>query len=271
MGHPFRLMAILAHPDDETLGFGGTFAKYSREGIETYLLTATRGERGRFGIEKESPGLKIVGKTREKELRSAAKILGIKEVHFLDYIDGEVDQALPQEIIPKIARYIRIIKPQVVMTFDPAGAYGHPDHIAISQFATAAVITAASEDAIIEDSEHPFTVSKLYYSAWSDKKWEIYQSSFKELVSHVDGVKRIAKPWPEWNITTHINARPFWKRVWEAVLCHETQMAIYQKLEDLSEADHLELWGSQEFYRVFSTVNGGRQLENDLFKGVNGR
>lgn len=268
MNHPLKLMAILAHPDDETLGFGGTFAKYSSEGIETYLLTATRGEKGRFGNEKESPGPEIVGNTREKELLSAAKILGIREVHFLDYIDGEVDQAIPNEIILKIAGYIRKIKPQVVMTFDPAGAYGHPDHIAISQFATAAVITAASPDAAIESTTLPFAVSKLYYSAWSDKKWEIYQSSFKELVSQVDGVKRIARPWPEWNITTRIDTRPYWKSVWKAVLSHKTQMAIYQRLEELSEHDHLELWGSQEFFRVFSTVNGGRKRENDLFEGV---
>lgn len=270
MDHPLKLMAILAHPDDETLGFGGTFAKYASEGIDTYLLTATRGEKGRFGHEKESPGPEIVGKKREKELLSAAKILGIKEVHFLDYIDGEVDQAEPHEIIPKIARYIREIKPQVVMTFDPAGAYGHPDHIAISQFATAAVVTAASPDTTIEAAKLPFAVSKFYYAAWSEKKWKIYQSSFKELASNVDGVKRVARPWPDWNITTRIDARPFWKRVWDAVLSHETQMAVYQRLEELSDTDHLELWGSQEFYRVFSTVNGGRKIENDLFEGFDG-
>ncbi len=266
--HQLKLMAILAHPDDETLGLGGTFAKYSREGIATYLLTATRGEKGRFGNEKESPGFNIVGKTREQELLCAAKLLGIKEVHFLDYIDGELDQALPAELIGKIAGYIRKIKPQVIITFDAAGAYGHPDHIAISQFATASIVSAANPNLTIGVSEPPFTVSKLYYMAWSDEKWKIYQSSFKELISHVDGVKRAARPWPEWNITTRIDARPYWKTVWDAVHCHQTQMTIYQKLAELSASDHQILWGSQEFYRVFSTVNGGRKVEHDLFEGL---
>jgi len=84
----------------------------------------------------------------------------------------------------------------------------------------------------------------------------------------VDGVKRAARPWPAWNITTRIDARLYWKTVWDAVQCHQTQMAIYQKLAELSESDHQALWGSQEFYRVFSTVNGGRKVETDLFEGL---
>ena len=73
------LLSILAHPDDESLGFGGTLAKYANEGVETYLITATRGERGRFGDATESPGFDIVGKTRTQEVLAASKILGIKE------------------------------------------------------------------------------------------------------------------------------------------------------------------------------------------------
>jgi LmbE family N-acetylglucosaminyl deacetylase len=268
MNEQLKLMAILAHPDDETLGFGGIFAKYASEGIETSLITATRGERGRFGKEKESPGLAVVGRTREKELYNAAKILGIREVHFLDVIDGEVDQAPFIEIIGKIAGHIRRIRPHVVLTFDPAGAYGHPDHIAISQFAVAAVVKAADPGFETSVNESPHTVSKCYYLAWPEKKWNIYQSSFKELASHVDGIKRTVKPWPDWNITTRIDAKPFWRTVWDAVLCHQTQMAIFEKLADLPESEHQVLWGSQELYRVFSTVNGGRKVETDVFEGL---
>lgn len=261
-------MAILAHPDDETLGFGGIFAKYASEGIATSLITATRGERGRFGKDKESPGLEVVGQTREKELFEAAKILGIREVHFLDYIDGEVDQAPVSEIIGRIAGNIRRIRPHVVLTFDPAGAYGHPDHIAISQLTMASVVKAADPEFETSVNETPHAVSKAYYLAWPENKWNIYQSSFKELASHVDGIKRTAKPWPDWNITTRIDAKAHWKTVWDAVLCHQTQMAIYEKLADLPESDHEVLWGSQELYRVYSSVNGGRKIETDLFEGL---
>jgi len=72
-----RLMCVLAHPDDESLGTGGTLAQYGAEGVATYLLTATRGQRGRFGDSLESPGPDIVGRTREAELLAAARELGL--------------------------------------------------------------------------------------------------------------------------------------------------------------------------------------------------
>ena len=78
MSEQLRLLCVLAHPDDESLGMGGTLAKYAREGIETYLVTATRGERGRFGSEIEFPGFAAVGRLREAELLAAAKELGLR-------------------------------------------------------------------------------------------------------------------------------------------------------------------------------------------------
>src|SRR5216683_2480834 len=89
MAETLKLMAVLAHPDDESLGVGGILAKYAAEGIETSLVTATRGERGWFGDEHEYPGLEALGQIREAELRAAAEVLGIRSVDFLEYIDGE--------------------------------------------------------------------------------------------------------------------------------------------------------------------------------------
>src|SRR5262245_6499278 len=103
VSEPLRLLCVLAHPDDESLGVGGTLAKYASEGVETYLVTATRGERGRFGSGIEFPGFSEVGKLREAELLAAAKELGLREVRFLGYIDGELDQANPAEITARIA------------------------------------------------------------------------------------------------------------------------------------------------------------------------
>ena len=140
---PHRLMAVFAHPDDESLVMGGALAKYASEGVDTHLLMATRGERGRYGLHPVSPGTEIVGKTREQELLAAAGHLGVKEVSFLDYMDGDLDKVDAEEIITKIALHIRRVRPQVVATFGPDGAYGHPDHVAISQFTTAAIVKAA--------------------------------------------------------------------------------------------------------------------------------
>lgn len=262
-----RLLAVLAHPDDESLGFGGALAKYADEGVETYLLTATRGERGRFGALKESPGLDIVGKTRERELIEAAKILKIKEVSFLDYIDGDLDKADAPEAISAIGAHIRRVKPQIILTFGPEGAYGHPDHIAISQFTTAAIVKAA--DPSFESNGYaPHSVLKLYYMAWTVSKWDAYQAAFKQLASNVDGAKRFATPYPEWAVTTRIDASRYWKTVWNAILCHQTQMEIYKNLQALDEPYHRILWGRQEFYRALSLVNGGRKIETDLFEGI---
>ena len=78
MNRELKLLAVLAHPDDESLGFGGTLARYAAEGVGTYLVTATRGERGRFGSLGKSGDPVEVGRVREAELRDAAAVLGIR-------------------------------------------------------------------------------------------------------------------------------------------------------------------------------------------------
>ena len=86
-----KLLAIFPHPDDETLGLGPTLARYSSEGVETYLLCATRGERGWFDSEGPNPGLDGVARIREAVLSGAAEHLGLHEVNYLDVIGPDVD------------------------------------------------------------------------------------------------------------------------------------------------------------------------------------
>lgn len=256
-----KLLAVLAHPDDESLGFGGTLAKYASEGVDVFLLTATRGDGGRYHGhrpgEPQHPGQSALAKIRETELRAAAAVLGVQEVSLLDYHDQQLDSAEPRAIVASIAAQLKRIHPDVVVTFGPDGAYGHPDHIAISQFTTAAILAAADP-----------AVSKLYYMAWPESTWAAYQAVFRKLISVVDGVERQATPWPDWAITTVIDTRKFWSTVWQAISCHESQVTAYERLKDLSPEHHEALWGRQSFYRAFSTVNGGRQRETDLFEGI---
>ena len=266
-----KLMAILAHPDDESLGMGGTIARYADEGIGTYLVCATRGERGRYFDDTERPPIETVASRREKELRNAAQVLGIREVYFLDYLDKDLDQADAREAVARIAGHIRRVRPQVAVTFGPEGGYGHPDHIAISQFAGAAIVAAADPafaDSRMNSDAEPHAVDKLYYMAWTEPKWDAYQAAFKKLTTTIDGIERQVTPWMEWAITTRIDTSDYWSRTWDAIKCHETQLAIYRKLEELDDEYHRSLWGTQEFYRVFSRVNGGREKENDLFAGL---
>jgi len=268
-----RLLAVLAHPDDESLGFGGTLAKYAAEGVATYLVTATRGEKGRFGALGKTGDPVAVGCAREAELREAAAVLGIREVSILDYPDGAVDGVPAATAIRAIASHIRRIRPEVIVAFGPDGAYGHPDHIAVSQFTTAAVVCAAdtsyrTADAPEVDSDLPHRTAKLYNLAWRSSKWQAYEAAFRKLTSTVDGVQRQATPWPDWSITTEIDTAAYWPIVWKAVCCHRTQLSIYEQLANLTEEQQTALWGTQEFYRVYSSVNGGRRLESDLFEGL---
>lgn len=264
---PLRLLAVLAHPDDESLGFGGTLVRYADEGVQTHLVCATRGERGRFFDNEDRPSLEEVGRVREQELQAAAKELKLQSVTHLDYIDGDLDQVDYREAVARIVRAIRKIRPQVVMTFPADGAYGHPDHIAISQLAGAACV-AAADVSYAPDQGEAHRVSKLYWIAWPKAQWDTYQATFKKLTTTIDGVERQATPWPEWALTTLIDSEPHWRTVWRAILCHKTQLSIYGKLGSLSEEQHRLLWGRQYFYRVYSLFNGGRKRETDLFEGI---
>lgn len=272
MERKLKLLAVLAHPDDESLGFGGTLARYAAEGVETYLVTATRGEAGRFGERGKSGDPAEVGRVREDELHAAAHVLGIREVSILQYPDGAVDQ------VP----YALALRDVVA----------HPSHSARCDchFRTGRRVRPSRP-------HRDFTIhrrrrivcsrSRVPSSSWTrtgfgcfpsrreaipigmaKRKWEAYQRAFRKLTSTVDGVERQATPWPDWAVTTEIDTSAFWPTVWKAVCRHQTQMSIYERLQDLTAEQQIALWGSQEFYRVFSSVNGGRKLETDLFEGL---
>ena len=272
MNGPLRLLALLAHPDDESLGVGGILATYAAEGIETHVLTATRGQAGRFrgvreGEGPEHPGRAALAALREQELRAAASVLGVRGLTLLDYEDGKLDQADPTEAIRLVAAEIRRVRPHVAVTFAPDGGYGHPDHIAISQFAGAGIV-AAADSAHAPGTLAPHAVSKFYYMAWPEAPWKAYQEAFKKLTSTVDGVVREPEPWPEWAVTSVVDTSAHQSTIWKAIWCHDSQIAGYAGLRELSPERQAALWAKQYFYRVFSTVNGGRRRETDLFEGL---
>lgn len=272
MADNLRLMCVLAHPDDESLGTGGVLVKYAAEGIETYLVTATRGEHGWWGSEQDYPGPEALGKIREAELRAAAAVLGLREVNLLDYVDGHLDQADPAEAVAKIVEHMRRVRPHIVISFGPEGVYGHPDHIAISLLTTAAIVAAA--DPHYADLDHrasaspPHRVSKLYYMTATKDFLAAYQSIFGDVVMHVDGMERRGQGWEEWAITAWLDTEAHWRMVWRAVACHQSQLPGYSRMENLPEAQHRAVWGVQTYYRAFSLVNGGRARESDLFAGL---
>ncbi len=168
-----RLLAVLAHPDDESFGPGGTLALYAHRGAEVHLACATRGEVGTVAAELLQ-GHKDVAELREHELRCAAQHLRLSGVHFMGYRDsgmpGSPDNLHPQslaaapldEVAARVTHLLRSLRPQVVVTFDPIGGYRHPDHIAI-QRATVAAFDAAGDSARYPDGLPAYRPQKLYF------------------------------------------------------------------------------------------------------------
>lgn len=264
-----KLLAVFAHPDDEAMGMGGTLAKYSAEGVETHLVCASRGERGWAGEPQHNPGLKRLGEIRTKELENAISVLGMKSLSFLEYIDGDVDKANHNEAIKKIVTHIRKIQPQVVVTFPPDGNYGHPDHIAIGQFTNAAVVCAA--DATYKDDENlsAHRVSKLYYMVDAESFVSLVESVVGEITFAVGDQMRGEVAWKEWMITTRIDTAEYCHVAWKAIRCHQSQLATLGALAEMHEDAACAILALQgTFFRAFSLVNGGREIETDLFEGL---
>ena len=172
MSEKRTLLAVLAHPDDETFGTGGTLAHYARQGVAVHLVCATRGEAGDVAP-SFLEGFSSVAERRKSELRCAAGILGLAGVHFLNYRDsgmpGSNDNQHPdalmaaplEEVAGQVAYWIRKIRPQVVLTFDPIGGYKHPDHIAIHR-ATVRAFSLAGDNSF-ENDQPAYQPARLYF------------------------------------------------------------------------------------------------------------
>ncbi len=134
---PLRLLGIFAHPDDETLCAGGTFAKYASAGAEVSVISLSKGEAGqiRDASVATRSSLRAV---REKELRAAGNELGLTETRCLDYPDGGLSAIDSQILVGLASRLLSEIDPDVVITFGPDGFSGHPDHVAVGAAVTAA-------------------------------------------------------------------------------------------------------------------------------------
>ncbi|MCE7858883.1 MAG: GlcNAc-PI de-N-acetylase [Chloroflexi bacterium CFX2] len=171
-----KILAVLAHPDDESFGLGGTLALYAQKGYDTYYVCATRGEAGSADPEFLN-GFKDTAEMRTDELMRAAKELGLKEVHFLGYRDSgmpgteanhhpdaQINHPI-EEVAGKVVKHIRDIKPDVVITFDPIGGYKHPDHIHI-QKATVLAFANADDETFYPEHGEGFKPQALYFQVF---------------------------------------------------------------------------------------------------------
>lgn len=202
---PRSLLLIFAHPDDESFSAAGTAARCADEGVRLTLVTATRGDRGRCGDPavcrpEELPAV------REAELREAARVIGIPDVRVLDYRDRELASAPSEEVRATLVRAIREVRPQVVLTFDPHGVNLHPDHVAISRFASDAVAAAADSRWHPEDGR-AHEVGRLL---WTTPR------PFFELA-------RLEDPAAEPGVDFLVDTGPWWRRKAAALRAHRSQ------------------------------------------------
>jgi len=157
----------------------------------------------------------------------------------------------------------------VVVTFPPDGNYGHPDHIAVGQFTSAAIVCAADSNYQDVENLSAHRVSKLYYMVDSENFINLVTPFIGNIVFPVDNQVRGEVSWKEWMITTRIDMAEYCHAAWRAIQCHQSQLPSLGMLAELHEDAGVAVLAMQgTFYRAFSLVNGGREAEKDLFEGV---
>lgn len=279
----FTMLVCLAHPDDETFGMGGTLALYSQRGVQVHLVCATRGDVGEVDPELLQ-GFSSIAEKRESELRCAAGVLGLAGVYFLDYRDsgmpGTPDNHHPRALAAQpvdvvagtLVHYIRLLKPQVLVTFDPIGGYKHPDHIAIHR-ATVRAFELASSPGFISDLP-PFQVNKLYYRTMPKDlmRWTMRLAPLFGIDPHHFGRNRdidMVSVVTEGNFPIHarINCRSVRQVRDEAVECHFSQLGGAIGRNGPMNALQRYLGSTETYMRAYPQSKNGVR-ERDLFDGL---
>lgn len=278
------ILAVLAHPDDETFGLGGTLAFYARQGCDVYYLCATRGEAG-SADEEHLNGYKDAAEMRTDELMRAAKILGLKDVFFLGYQDSgmpgmeankhpdaQINHSI-DEVAGRVVRYIRELQPDVVLTFDPIGGYKHPDHIHIHN-ATVLAFEKADDASFHPEAGSPFKPRALYYHVfpswflkWAVRLMPLFGKDPRKWGRNkdIDLTDLIA----DFPVHVSVNVRPVAAIKRQASAQHASQGggASGFRLSLFAIMNWL-LGGKDEYMRAYPPVNGKFRKRRDLFDGI---
>lgn len=229
------LLVILSHPDDETFRPGGTLALLARQGVRVEVLTFTHGEAGSCGdpplcTPEELPAV------RARELSAACAALGLQPPHLLDYPDGRLPEADPETMIAEILKIVHKVHPQVLLSFGPDGLSGHPDHIAVSQWAGAAFRRVADIAAL-------YTVAVPRSLAESLNMRQVHSV-------------------PDEAIALTVDISPVWEEKVAAMHCHATQISSSPMLSAPLERQRL-FFGRESF-----VLAARRQREADFFPAL---
>ena len=242
------LLAVFAHPDDESLSCGGLLAWCAELGAQVSLLCVTRGEHGHGGVPGPENGLRDI---RTRELQAASRVLGISDLILLDYPDGMLPWVDAAALEADIHDAIRRIRPDVVITFGEDGLYWHPDHIAIHERTTAAVAALGPMDDV---------TPALYYVTMPPGCMRAVVNHAVETVARRDS----GSPAPQLILgiedvdafgtlamapTLIVDARDFSARKLAAIKCHRTQLGD-SALNLVAESDAPRFLGTEHFRRA---------------------
>lgn len=280
-----RLLVVHAHPDDESINNGATMAKYVAEGGQVTLVTCTRGEEGEVLVPELSHLAATdhdkLGEHRVTELAEAMSILGVKDHRFLGhYRDSGMMGTEPNErpdcfwkadldeAAGKLVEIIREVKPQVMITYDEFGGYGHPDHIKAHQ-----VAMRAAELATVATfgSGTPWNIEKIYWNVMPRSVVEEGMAKMKEIGSDFfgsDNIDDIPFVKPDEVVTTLIDGQKYIDQKMAALKAHKTQISVDGPFFALSNNLGNQIWG----YEYYTLVKGEKNkevnekgLEVDLF------
>jgi mycothiol S-conjugate amidase len=284
---PLRLMAVHAHPDDESSKGAATMARYASEGVDVLVVTLTGGERGDIlNKAMERPEIRAnLAAVRRAEMARAREILGVRQ-QLLGFTDSGLPEGDPLPPLPDgcfalqpletaarpLVQAVREFRPQVILTYDENGGYPHPDHVKCHQVAVEAFEAAADPDRYPGCGE-PWQPLKLYYFA------TFHRARFEAL--HEEMVRRgLESPYgerldewvdnpdrPPMEITTRIPCAEFFEIRDQALIAHATQIdpegGWFACPRDVQQA----AWPTEDFHLARSVVNTDKP-EDDLFAGV---
>ena len=280
---PKRILSVLAHPDDEAFGMGGTLALYAMRGVEVYLACATLGEAGDIPpdfLQSSSSSAAL----RESELDCSANVLALKQVFKLGFRDsgmeGSPDNHHPdalvarpmEEVVESIAAVMRQVRPQVVLTFDPVGGYFHPDHIRVHQ-ATVLAFDRVRQELKATD---PQALSRLYYHTMPKSSAKIAVFWMRLLGKDprkigrnkdIDLVQIASQSFP---VHVKINYRQVLEQREQAAACHASQGGGKKPFGLSAWLMRILSRPVDRFMQGFPEPMPNHRMQNDLFWGMNG-
>jgi N-acetyl-1-D-myo-inositol-2-amino-2-deoxy-alpha-D-glucopyranoside deacetylase len=274
------LLCVHAHPDDEAMTTGGILARYAGEGIRTAVVTCTPGERGEIRLPGADPGAirPGLGGLRTRELARALELLGAGPPRLLGYADsgnpagnhpGAFWHAPFDEAVGRLVAQIRELRPDVVVTYDAYGLYGHPDHLQAHRVTLAAVEAAAS-GRLYPPAGPPWRASKLYLATFPQSLIlkgvrMLAERGLPDLLGTED---KPAIGIPDAEITAAVDVKPWLDRKWAALQAHESQLGPGSLFRYLPPELRAAALGVEWFSRWGAGPPSQSGCEDDLFAGL---